>query len=110
MSNLCYSYILRYYYGVAITYSITVVVIIIKALLKKLVIAIAKFQRYKEQTQQSIDIVKNLVILYIMTTVVIGFLLQANLFGIDFKFLIPNFIKNKTLIFNASMLRSYSSI
>lgn len=69
---------------------------------------IAKFQRYKEQTQQSMDIVKNLVILYIITTVIIGFLLQAQLFGIQFKNIIPRLIGNQTLLDNANQLRDYA--
>lgn len=85
LSNACQKYITRYYINLAITYGITILVIVIKTILKKLVIFIAKFQRYKEHTEQSIDIVKNLVIIYTITTVVIGFLLQADLFGIKFK-------------------------
>lgn len=40
---------------------------------------------------------KNLVIIYIITTVIIGFLLQANLFGIQFKNIVPNLLNNSTL-------------
>lgn len=47
LSNACDKYITRYYVNLVITYSITVLVIVIKAILKKLVIFIAKFQRYK---------------------------------------------------------------
>lgn len=82
----------------------------IKTLLKKLVIFIAKFQRYKEHTEQSIDIMKNLVIIYIITTVVIGFLLQANLFGIEFKNVIPDLINDSTLQTNAALLSDYSEL
>ena len=81
--------------------------IVIKAILKKLVIFIAKFQRYKGHTQQSIDIIKNLVIIYIMTTVVIGFLLQADLFGIKFKTIIPELANNVTMKMNAALLTDY---
>ncbi len=82
-------------------------VIVIKAILKKLVIFIAKFQRYKEHTEQSIDIMKNLVIIYIITTVVIGFLLQADLFGIKFKQIIPQLVNNVTMKMNATLLTDY---
>jgi hypothetical protein len=51
---------------------------------------------------------KNLVIIYIITTVVIGFLLQANLFGLRFKFIIPDLLNNTTLKKNASLLSDYS--
>jgi hypothetical protein len=47
LSNSCQKYITRYYVNLVITYSITVFVIAIKTILKKLVIFIAKFQRYK---------------------------------------------------------------
>ena len=91
-----------------ITYSITVLVILIKTILKKLVIFIAKFQRYKEHTEQSIDIMKNLVIIYIITTVVIGFLLQAELFGIKFKMIIPLLLQSASMKQNASLLTDYA--
>lgn len=107
LSNACEKYITRYYVNLAITYGITVLVILIKTILKKLVIFIAKFQRYKEHTEQSIDIIKNLVIIYIITTVVIGFLLQADLFGIKFKNIIPDLINNASMKMNASTVRDY---
>lgn len=51
---------------------------------------------------------KNLVIIYIITTVVIGFLLQANLFGIRFKMVIPNLVNDPTMKLNASLLTDYA--
>ncbi len=108
LSSACQHYVTRYYINLAITYGITVLVIIIKSILKKLVIFIAKFQRYKEHTEQSIDIIKNLVIIYIITTVVIGFLLQADFFGIKFKNVIPKLVNNSTMKMNASLLKDYA--
>jgi len=51
---------------------------------------------------------KNLVIIYIITTVVIGFLLQANLFGIKFKLLIPELLNNGSMKQNANLLTDYA--
>lgn len=51
---------------------------------------------------------KNLVIIYIITTVVIGFLLQANLFGIRFKMVIPELLNSTTMKQNASLLTDYA--
>jgi hypothetical protein len=84
--------------------------VIVKLLLKHLVIFVARFQRYKEHTEESIDIVKNLVIIYIITTVIIGFLLQAQLFGITFKNLIPELFSDSTLQDNADDLTGYSDL
>lgn len=50
---------------------------------------------------------KNLVIIYIITTVVIGFLLQANLFGVRFKNIVPDLINNSTLKTNAVLMTDY---
>ena len=50
---------------------------------------------------------KNLVIIYIITTVVIGFLLQADLFGIKFKMVIPQLLNSDTMKMNASQLTDY---
>lgn len=49
-----------------------------------------------------------MVIIYIITTVVIGFLLQANLFNIKFKNIIPNILNNSTLRNNAALKTDYS--
>jgi hypothetical protein len=47
LNDLCNVYIVRYYANIAITYSITIIIVIVKMLLKHLVVFIAKFQRYK---------------------------------------------------------------
>lgn len=51
---------------------------------------------------------KNLVIIYIITTVIIGFLLQADIFGIQFKNIVPNLLNNATMKANAALMTDYS--
>lgn len=51
LTSLCSTYILAYYGKIGITVGIAVAVIVLKVLLKMLVIALAKFQRYKSTSE-----------------------------------------------------------
>lgn len=70
-------------------------------------IYIAKFQRYTTHTEQSVAIMTNLLITYMSTTVMITFLMQANVFKISFKSIISHLIKDKTLLDNLSQMAEY---
>jgi hypothetical protein len=67
---------MQYYYKIAITVGISIAVMIMKSILRVIVISLAKFQRYKEHTEQSVDIISNLFYTYIFTTVLITFLVN----------------------------------
>ena len=79
VSTLCSNYVKDYYIKAAIGVAISIVIVVIKFLLKIFVIFLAKFQRYKSHTDQSKDIIKNLFLTYISTTFLIIFLLQAQI-------------------------------
>ena len=68
---------------------------------------IAKFQKYTTHTEQSVAIMTNLLITYISTTVLITFLMQANVFKISFKSIIKNFIQDQSLLNNLASLTEY---
>lgn len=75
-----------------------------KAIIKIIMIFIAKFQKYSTHTEQSVAIMTNLLITYVSTTVLITFLMQANVFKISFKSIIKGFITDPTLLDNLSQI------
>ncbi len=79
---------------------IAVTIIVLKAVIKIVMVFIAKFQKYTTHTEQSVAIMTNLLITYISTTVLITFLMQANVFKISFKSIIKNFIQDQSLLNN----------
>lgn len=79
---------------------IAVTIIVLKAVIKIVMVFIAKFQKYTTYTEQSVAIMTNLLITYISTTVLITFLMQANVFKISFKSIIKNFIQDQSLLNN----------
>lgn len=93
--------------GILITVGISITIVIFKTVVKLIMINIAKFQRYTDHTSQSVAIMTNLLITYISTTVLITFLMQANVFHISFKSFIKNFIQDKSLLDNLSNLTEY---
>lgn len=88
----------------SIKVGISVALIVLKAVIKIIMVFIAKFQRYTTYTEQSVGIMTNLLITYLCTTVLITFLLQANVFKISFKSFISHLIKDKDLLDNLSKL------
>lgn len=105
--SLCETYLYKYYSKLAITIGIAIGVVLIKQVLKRIVLALAIFQRYKSNTEQVLDMTINLFVVYTCTTVLILFLLQANIFTISFKGLIRQFIGSGQLNDNASTLIEY---
>ena len=88
--------------------AISLSIVVIKLLLKLIVIAIAKFQRYKNHTELATNIMTNLLIIYICTTVLITFLLQANIFGISFKKAVKFLISDNDFLANLEEMPEYS--
>lgn len=74
--NYCWSYVQQYYIKIAITIGISIAVILIKTIIRAVVVYLAKFQRYKSHTDQSKDIIQNLFLTYLCTTVLITFLVN----------------------------------
>lgn len=81
IKTLCDPYLMRYYLGIAIGVLISLVVVVVKVFLKKIVIFLAKFQRYKEYTEQSMGIMSNLFYTYLCTTVLITLLVNFCLYS-----------------------------
>ena len=96
--TLCYKYWKQYIISILIKVGIAVVIVVLKAVIKIIMVSIAKFQRYTTHTEQSVAIMTNLLITYISTTVLITFLMQANVFKISFKSIIKNFIQDQSLL------------
>lgn len=87
---------------------ISICVFIVKALTKMAVTYLGKFQRHKSHTDQSKDITTNLLMTYLCTTVLITFLLQANIGSISFKSFVSFFVSNSYLSSNIDSLGQYS--
>lgn len=104
----CWPFIENYYLKIAVTIGIAVAVLIIKALIKIVVVFLAKFQRYKSHNDQSKDIIQNLLLTYLFTTVLITILLQASVGNISFKSLISYFINSSYLQENLDKLKEYN--
>ena len=79
--NFCRSYIFQYLLKIIITIGISVSVVVIKFILKKFILFLARFKRYKTQSEQSRDMVFNLFLAYLATTVMITFLVTIFLFS-----------------------------
>jgi hypothetical protein len=76
IDKLCSNYITQYYSSLAIGVIISCIVVGVKFVVKKIVIALAKFQKYKSHTDQSIGIMRNLFYTYICTTSLITILVR----------------------------------
>lgn len=72
--DLCMNDWSIYYASIGITFAISISIVLFKVILKFIMIGIAKFQRYTNHTELSKNIMKNLMITYISTTVLIIFL------------------------------------
>lgn len=84
--SLCSDYIQKYFMKIGITIGISIAVIIMKTLMRKIVVSLAKFQRYNSHTDQSKDIIQNLFIMYVFTTVMITFAVIIILFSCKQKY------------------------
>jgi hypothetical protein len=108
INRLCTPYITRYYTSLAIGVLISCIVVGVKFVLKKIVVALARFQRYHGHTEQSIGIMRSLFYTYVCTTTLITVLLQADIFGLSFKQIILSFTSNDYLTDNGGMLLSFN--
>ena len=88
IDQLCEPYITKYYVNLVIGILISFVVVGVKILLKKIVISLAKFQKYKEQTEQSLCITRNLFLTYLSTTVLITLLVNIILYSFKRSYLV----------------------
>ena len=104
LGSLCQGYVLKYYTTISISVGISIIVVLIKSIMKNIVYYLSKFQRFSSYNHRTSYLIMNLFITYICTTVIITILLQSNFLGISFKMIIKNFINNAYLIDNASSL------
>ena len=81
VKSFCSNYISKQLVNVFIGVLISLVIVIVKNILKAIVIKLAHFQRYKSYTEQSGDIMKNLFYTYVSTTVLITLLVPSLLFS-----------------------------
>ena len=81
LQTLCQGYIRKYLIKIAMMVGIAVSAVIIKFIMRMVVTFLAKFQRYKSHTEQSKDIVQNLFIVYLFTTVLITLLVHPPSFS-----------------------------
>ena len=73
-------------------------------------LGIARFQRYTNHTEQSVTMMTNLLITYISTTVLITFLMQANVFNISFKSTMSKLTTNSYIISNLESMEEYEDL
>ena len=88
--------------GNIISVSISIIVMILCAVIKKIVYALGEFQRYGTRAEQSVTIMTNLFIMEFLTTTLITFLMQANVFSLSimalyFRLTTSNDIKNNII-------------
>jgi hypothetical protein len=88
IDKLCDQYITKYYVNLVIGILISFVIVGVKLLLKKIVIGLAKFQKYKGQTEQSLCITRNLFLTYLSTTVLITLLVNYILCSFKHSYLV----------------------
>lgn len=81
INTLCSPYITKYYVSLAVGVLMSMFVVGIKFIAKKIVIALSKFLRYKSHTEQSIGIMRNLLYTYICTTALTTFLVRTLLYS-----------------------------
>lgn len=74
VQQFCEDDLFDYYGRIGSTIGISLSVVVVKILMKQIVVLIAHFQRYKDHTQLSRNIMVNLMITYICTTILITFL------------------------------------
>lgn len=73
-------------------------------IIKKVVELLANFQCYTTQTEKSVNIMTNLFIMNFLTTTLITFLMQANIFGLS----VLQFLK--TLVTSPDLINNINSI
>ena len=79
VATFCDSYWNTYYINTALVLMISVAIVAFKVVVKFIVIGVAKFQRYNDQTEESKNVMKNLMVTYISFTVLITFLVIFSL-------------------------------
>lgn len=82
--------------------------VIVKVILEKIVYYISRFQRPASYSQHTSSLTINYFVIYFVTTFILTILLQAEVFGISFKYLIVNFLSDPYLISNLNNLTEYS--
>lgn len=109
-SSVCSSYWSEYVRGIIYQVCISFVIIIFKFIVQKVMVGIAKFQRYTDHTEQSVTITTNLFLTYISTTVLITFLMQAYIFKISFKSLVLKLTSNTYIVDNLNSMNEFSDL
>ena len=106
--NLCSSYLNSYYSFLGLTIAISIGVVAIKIVLERVVYYISRFQRPSSHNQQTASLTINYFLIYFITTFILTILLQAELWGISFKYITATILSNPYLISNLNSLDSFS--
>lgn len=78
----CAPYKRSYSLRLFLTIGISLLIVLIKQILKHVMVKIAQFQRYKNHTQLSTNIMTNLFVIYISSTFMITFLVRILIFAV----------------------------
>lgn len=106
-SPACSVYWQLYIKGVLISISISVIVIVLCQIIQKIVYALASLQRYSTRAEQSVTVMTNLFIMNFLTTTLITFLMQANIFSLSIMSFLNRMVTSAELKNNISSMSEY---
>lgn len=108
--STCDTYWKMYTSGTIISISISIIVMILCEIIKKIVYALAGFQRYTTRAEESVTVMTNLFIMDFLTTTLITFLMQANIFSLSIMALYSRIITDNDLKNNIVSMTEYSDL
>jgi hypothetical protein len=95
---------------VVISLSISLIIMIICELITKVVYALAEFQQYTTKAEYSVAIMTNLFIMNFLTTTLITFLMQADIFGLSVMNFMRLLVSSPDLINNINSIDVYRDL
>lgn len=96
--------------GVLISVSISVIVIVLCQIIQKIVYALASLQRYTTRAEQSVTVMTNLFIMNFLTTTLITFLMQADIFSLSVMKFLDKMVSSPDLKNNIISMSEYSDM
>lgn len=93
-----------------ISICISIILMIFCEVTKKVVYSLADFQRFTTQAEKSVTIMTNMFIMNFLTTTLITFLMQANIFGLSVMNFLRKLVTSNDLINNISSITEYSDL
>lgn len=101
-SEVCEQYWKNYTLNIFIEISISWIIMLLCEFIKRTIYFMAHFQRYRTSAEKQVTVMTNIFILDLMTTTLITFLMQANIFNLSVPGLLKLLFKHSAFIDNVT--------